>query len=81
MGLAFPASVLLILIPYIFAITPVEAIFLSLGLASLLLFITSSTQLVRIRGANLWAGLRSVLILLLASGILYAIGYVFKVPV
>jgi hypothetical protein len=50
-------------------------------LAALLLFISSSTQFMRIRGANLWAGLRSVLILLLASGILYAIGSVFKVPV
>jgi len=79
-GLAFPASVLLILIPYLFALSSVEAISLSIVLASLLLFVSSSTQFMRVRKANWRAGLRSVAILLLASGILYAIGYVFKVP-
>ncbi|HVP22933.1 MAG TPA: VIT1/CCC1 transporter family protein [Conexivisphaerales archaeon] len=80
-GLAFAASVLFIVTPYLFDLTHAEAIVVSLALASLLLFVSSSTQFMRVRGANWWAGLKSVVILLLASLVLYAIGYVFKVPV
>ncbi len=79
-GLAFPAAVLLILVPYLLAISSMEAIALSLVLGALLLFVSSSTQFTRLRGANWRAGLRSVVILLLASGALYLIGFVFKVP-